>query len=365
MALLLSALAHAHAAPSERLLVYKVERIDPAAAPHLDGRLDEPCWQSKATIATLRNFLGPLAGELSSQGSEFVLLTDGRKLYLGATFHDSDMAAVRYNPGAEPFWNDCAELYFDPRGDGTRQIQLVVDCGGTRWWQKQVDNGYGWWEDRAWSTLADWDAAAARGADAWTIELVLDCASFGIDPRSGGACGFNACRFRLGGAKQEFSAWGYDSVRRQKAMRAWGHLLFGAPGQAMRESPLSPANVRRIYPSLEGRVLEVPRDTGFDVFDEDGVRRVSFAELAAARLKEVAAAREACRQAVAGEPEAVTKAEAEADALAQAAAGELTMGAYDRLADAAQMLAARFDELRWRAKLEALVRRATASGGGR
>jgi hypothetical protein len=154
--------AQVQAADPERLLVYRVERISPGEAPIVDGTLSEPVWRDKAAITALRNFLGPLMGELPTQRSEFTLLSDGSKLYIGATFHEQNMASVRLNPAADPFWNDCIELYFDPAHDGSQHIQLVVDCGGRKWWHKQYDKGYGWLDDNAWYVLANWDAAGAR-----------------------------------------------------------------------------------------------------------------------------------------------------------------------------------------------------------
>jgi len=350
-----------HAAEAERLLVYKVERISPAEAPALDGALSEPVWRDKATITALRNFLGPLTGELPTQRSEFTLLTDGSKLYLGATFHEQDMASVRFNPAADPFWNDCIELYFDPAHDGSQHIQLVVDCGGRKWWHKQYDKGYGWWDDSAWYVLANWAAAGARQADSWTIEIALDCKSFGIDPAPGKLCRFNACRFRLGSSPQEFSAWGFDSISHQKAMQTWGHLIFGAPGERMKGLTVGPQDVARLYPKLGERVVEVATDRGFEVFSQQGQKSVSFADLAAAVMQRLGAQRRAAREALTA-PEAQAEAaglgelEMQAAALTQEAeAKDLTLGLYDRLADRAGKLGEQYDALGWRARLRGLV----------
>jgi hypothetical protein len=358
--------AFAAAAAPERLLVYKVERIAPADAPCVDGDLSEPVWRDKAAITALRNFLGPLAGELPTQGSEFVLLTDGATLFIGATFHEQDMPSVRFNPGAEPFWNDCIELYFDPAHNGSRHIQLVVDCGGRKWWHKQYDEGYGWWDDSAWHVLANWTAAAQRQEKSWTIELALDCKSFGIDARPGGLCRFNACRFRLGSAQQEFSAWGFDAVSRQKAMTAWGHMIFGAEGETQRGFRVTQADVARLYPDLGDRVLEVPTEQGFTVISADGEHTTSFAALAAEALAALDEQRKRAAEALALPAAAALTGEmgpleGQAAQLARTAfAGQLTLGAYDRLADRVAELGALLDDLAARGRLLALVEQAHA-----
>ena len=359
-----------HAAgEAERLLVYKVERIAPAEAPVIDGDLSEPVWRDKAAITALRNFLGPLTGELPTQRSEFVLLTDGAKLYIGATFHDQDMASVRFNPAAEPFWNDCIELHLDPAHDGSQHIQLVVDCGGRRWWHKQYDRGYGWWDDSAWYVLANWDAAGARQANSWTIEVVLDCKSFGIDARPGQVCSFNPCRFRLGAAQQEFSAWGFDSISHQKAMKTWGHLIFAAAGEKSQGFHVGPEEVARIYPNLGDRVVEVPTESGVEVFSRNGRKTTSFADTVAALVARLDERRRLARDAVAApeaQPELARFAELDAQATAlqqEATVQGLTLGTCDRLSDKTAKLSDQFDELTWRARLLSLV--AHVNEGGR
>ncbi len=159
--MLLALTAGASAQTPERMYVYRVDRIAPAEAPKIDGKLEEAVWKNRATINSLRNFLGTPG--LASQRSEVTLIADGTWLYLAETFYDEDMANVRFNPAQEAFWNDCTELYFDPRHDLSRQIQLVVDCGGRRWWHKQNDDGWGWYADGNFGVLADWQTAAFRG----------------------------------------------------------------------------------------------------------------------------------------------------------------------------------------------------------
>lgn len=367
-ALLVPAAAQEHQ-ERQRVLLYKVERIAPQEAPVIDGRLDEPVWREKATINTLRNFLGPLAGDLASQRSEFIVLTTGPILYIGAALHDDDMDAVRDDPAQDPFWNDCVELYFDPRNDGTRSIQLVVDVGGRTFRHKQFDDGYGWWDDRSWQMLARWSAATARHDDHWTLEIEIDAASFGIDTSPGAVCGFNPCRFRLGAAQQEFSAWGFGGGARQKNMAAWGRLLFGAEGERMRGAPVTGEDIRRVHPDPGDRELEAPLNEGLLLVTAEDERLVRFEELLAPLLaaagEELLAAREALAQLPADDrnaralAEQLPSLEAETARLQEAAAVRpLTIGAHDRAADGLREVRARLHALCWKARLAALARQA-------
>lgn len=369
-ALVLSALCMSAAAQEqqqrERFLLYKVERIAPHEAPVIDGRLDEPVWRDKAAISTLRNFLGPLAGDLASQRSEFIILTTGPTIYIGATLYDDDMNAVRDDPAKDPYWNDCVELYFDPRHDGTRSIQLVVDVGGRKFWHKRFDDGYGWWDDRSWHMLARWSAAAARHDDRWTLEIEIDAASFGIDTSPGAVCGFNPCRFRLGAAQPEFSAWGFAGGARQKNMAAWGRLLFGAEGERMKNAPVTGEDIRRVIPDLGDRVLEAPMDEGLLLVTAEGERLARFEELLAPLLaaaeEQLRAAREALDALPADDRNAARLAgdlpplETEVARLQDAAgARPLTIGAYDRAADGLRSLTDRLHDFHWKARLARLA----------
>jgi len=354
------------ATSAERFLVYKVERIAPEQAPQIDGRLDDPVWTGRNAISTLRNFLGPLRGEFASQRSEFVLLCDGAMLYLGITFHDEEMSRIMFNPAKPPFWNDCAEIYFDPRHDGARNIQLVVDCGGQKFWHKMFDDGYGWWPDSSWHLLAKWDAAVVRHGDRWTVELAIDCASFGIDPTPGKVCGFNPCRFRLGAQQPEFSAWGFSAGGAQKDMAAWGHLLFTPPGADRQAAAVTRDDVALIYPELGDRVLEVPAADGFQVFDRNGERRETFRERLDPLLAVLQQSRDEAVAALAalreddpnrqGLTATLDQARAEADRLiALAAEPELTLGRYDQLADGLGKTADLLVQTSWKIKISALA----------
>ena len=349
----------------ERFLVYKVERIAPGQAPSIDGRLDEAVWGDRQALSSMRNFLGPLTGELATQPSEFVLLSDGPKLYLGITFFDEDMDAILFNPSRPAYWNDCTELYFDPAHDGTRSIQLSIDCGGQRYWHRHFNDGYGWINDTAWFMMADWRCAVARGKDGWTVEVAIGARSFGIDTAPGSVCGFNPCRFRLGAADQEFSAWGFAGGKRQKNMAAWGHLVFLAEGEQA-GGEVTSTDVALVYPDLTGRVVRVPVADGFAVFTGDGEATAGFGELLReqagalqARLDEATAALEALPP---DEPragklrEALDPARQEAvSLLGQARADDLTLGAFDRLGDAMTRTEAELREIAGRARIVELA----------
>jgi hypothetical protein len=361
MGLLLSLAGAVCAQAPERLYVYKVDRITAAQAPVVDGKLDDAVWANRAQITAFRLFLG--AGN-PTQRSEATLVTDGSKLYIGEKFYDEDMANVRFNPAQEPFWNDCTELYFDPRHDMSRQIQLVLDCGGRRWWAKQNDDGWGWYNDGNFGVLADWQAGAFRGPDYWSLETVINCASFEIDPTPGKACRFNVCRFRLNPKVSEFSAWTFGPESRQKEIPAWGHLLF-LPAGASGTSDLTAADIKLIYPQLAGRVLQVPVEGGFVTYTAAGSKAQTFVQLLTPPLDDSAkfldktdttiAALPATAKGLEGLKADVSKLKASLDANRALLAGSLTLAQYDKLNEAVSTLRKSSETVYWRAQILTLM----------
>jgi len=359
---------------AERCLLYIVERIPPANAPVIDGKLDEAVWQERECIGTLRNFLGDRVGDFASQRSEFTILCDGTNLFIGATFHETEMKQIKASPARQPFWNDCIEVYFDPRHDGTRSIQLVIDCIGQRMWDKKYDEGYGWWTDKAWYMLADWEGRSARGPQAWTIEIRINCAAFEIDPTPGSVCGFNPCRFRLG-AGEEFSAWtfGTRAQKLQKSIPDWGHLRFAAPGEKVLGRSISRADVTRIYGALKGRCIEAPTQHGFTVFSDRGMHSLTFAEKLESELSRLDGQAEAAADAaesaminLSGKHTFVVGLKKTLDETRklqrEVRAAKLTIGTCDRFAAALKKAAIKLDNAMWQAHLAVLVTSVQSKG---
>ena len=357
--------ASGHAAEAERLLVYKVEHIEADEAPTIDGKLDDTVWSDKPAISTLRIFYGKGVGEFARQPSEFILVADDETLYIGARFHESMMSKIRKDPSKQPFWNDCIELYFDPKHDGNQSIQLVVDCLGQRMWERKVNEGFGWYTDTAWTMLADWRTEVAHSDKWWSVEIAIGLDSFGIDAAPGKVCGFNACRFRFAEGT-ELTAWGYGPSNRQKDKSAWGHLLFAEPGKKTKGAGVTMADVRTVYDDLAGRELRVPVAGGFQVFSAEGVARKTFREILRPEVEAARSAADKAARALDKLPDkkpyaSLHQALAEArDTLNESAAvleqNEITLGQFDTAADTLGKLEARFKDLMWKARLATLVR---------
>jgi len=349
----------------ERFLVYKVERIAAADAPTIDGALTEAVWQDKAVLTDLRNYRGDLVGEIQTQPSEFIIVTDGAKLYIAATLHEKNMKSLAFNPAYNPWGNDSVEILLDPRHDATCKIQMNVDCGAQKSWYRQYSDSFGWRTDGGWWALARWEVAVARTATAWTLEAAIDCASFGIDPSPGKVCGMNVCRFRYTQVPWEWAAWGFNTSEGQKAMSAWGHLLFAPPGEHTKGIPVTRADISTVYSDLTNRVIGVPTAGGFAVYTDDGERHVTYAELLTKRVATLdAQLRDA--QGILGQIPAsgavsdlttqVTTTVKDLDEIKmRSGSPDLTLGGYDKLVDQLAKAQLKADRVYWRARLLLLM----------
>lgn len=208
----------------------------------LDGRLDEPDWQSAAPV---RGFLqiDPRSGEAATRDTEVRALFDGRALYLGVRCHDDEgLEGVRVPDLRRDFDYDQNDLFgvsFDPFRDGrTAQAFQVNPWGAQRDLRVTDDTLF----DLDWD--AAWSARAQVGEDGWTVEIALPWSSLRYPE----------------GARE----WGIQftrQVRRIAELSGWPAWPRGLNGYRMSYAgvisglePPPPARNLRLQPYLLGRI---------------------------------------------------------------------------------------------------------------
>ena len=153
----------------ERQLLIDVPRF--AAAPQIDGRLDDPVWQSAGRIDSFFTYSGSLAS-LSPRVETHVLIgyTD-RALYWGAHCFDAHPESLMVLPVEDKFNNtrgDRIGFAFDRDLDKLLFANLSVNPDGAfrdRW--NNFTKGQNW--DYDWDV--DGKAAAFVGDDFWSVEF--------------------------------------------------------------------------------------------------------------------------------------------------------------------------------------------------
>jgi len=192
MVMLLTATATVRAQPS---LPYPCHRL--AAAPVLDGRLDDEAWGTLPQADGLRTL--KQAGFAVHRPTAFRLGWTSEGLYLAVHCKDPFVRLVSPLTGdGEPLWDDdSVEVFVAPPGGDT--YQFIANTAGARWNGRSRAG-----EQPLWA----WTATAHVAAEDWTVEMHLPFAVLGATPRPGDTWAFNLGRNVLNGPPAErFSCW--------------------------------------------------------------------------------------------------------------------------------------------------------------
>ncbi len=145
----------------------------------IDGRLDEPAWQSTAWSAPFVDIDGVRPVR---HATRMKVLWDDQALYIAAQLDEPDLWATITTRDAVIFQDDDFEVFLDPGNDTHAYYELEVNALGTAWDLFLVkpyrDGG---------PALHAWDIAGLRVAvdvrgtlnrpgdrdDGWTVELAL------------------------------------------------------------------------------------------------------------------------------------------------------------------------------------------------
>jgi len=187
------------------------------AAPTLDGKIDEACWQQAGVLDNFLSVKGDRFAEV--QTTTRVGLHDG-VLYVAARCEEPLMDQLQTDaaPGSTVVWtDDCVELFIDTAGDGKAYAHLIVNAAGVRQDNLPGERGVQY----------QWTAAAARGEDFWSIEAAIPLADLDTEtPGDGSTWRFNVCRHRL--PQRELSCWS-ATLKGFHVPHRFGVLAFGSP----------------------------------------------------------------------------------------------------------------------------------------
>ena len=182
-----------------------------AAAPMMDGRLDDPAW-SKATETGGFSVLGS-PGIRPRVATYVKALTDGKALFLGFRCVEPRMSEVKTKilPRDVDTWmQESVEIVIDVNGDGRQCYHLICNVSGDQFDSKitrfltGASN-----EDDKWN--GDWDLKTSKGDKEWYAELRLPFSTFGVDLSKN-----SVFRIEFGRGtwiqKQEYSTWAMNRV---------------------------------------------------------------------------------------------------------------------------------------------------------
>ncbi len=185
-------------------------------APHVDGMLDDACWQRAEKTAPFVAIGGAAVGVTT----QAMACWDSTQLYLAFVCPEPLMAdlAERIAQGKVGPFDESVEVFLDAAADQFSYVQLRVGILGNRDTHRR--------SDPAEELTGRWIGAARRGADRWTVELAVPFALVGASPGAGTMFNFNVNRQRLPLAGPvEWTCWS-DTKGGFHSPARFGHLVF-------------------------------------------------------------------------------------------------------------------------------------------
>src|SRR6266702_288420 len=220
----------------------------------LDGRLDEPVWQSAPPATDFRQNQ-PHEGQPASQRTEVRFVFDGAAIYVGARmFDDSGSRGVRtrlVRRDANPS-SDYVQVIFDTYHDHIGRLFFLVNPSGV----KNDANGLGGGGDNSWDPV--WEVKTAIDALGWTAEMRIPFAQLRY-PSTGAEQTWGLQIWRQENRLNELSQWAFWGLQEQGGPPRFGHLqglvIKSAPGRA------------EVLPYVVGRSANVPGNTADPFYD--------------------------------------------------------------------------------------------------
>lgn len=159
----------------------------------LDGRLTDAGWRDIPAHTAYYEYFktNPKPSPLKT---EFRMAYDEKGIYLGVTNHGDSSKIRKFIQAFDSpdLWtDDCAEIYFDPAGDGIGYRRFIVNAIGCTADMMRLDASVTLNE---WSGIG-WMAKTSVEADRWSIEAFFPWSDLGAQGHPGDVWGFLHARF--------------------------------------------------------------------------------------------------------------------------------------------------------------------------
>ncbi len=187
--------------------------------PTIDGRLQEPCWESLTPLAPFVTLDGMAAPEAQTSAH---VARQGDALLIAVRCREPRMDLLRADAaaGSADVWrDDCVEIFLNPTSTPGAYRHLIVNAAGVTQDNLPPERGVAY----------EWQAAAARDSDGWTVEARIPFSDLdAAAPQDGDTWRLNICRSRL--PRSEQSAWSPTLKPSDfHVPDRFGLLIFGAP----------------------------------------------------------------------------------------------------------------------------------------
>ncbi len=326
------------AADNYPILVYPAPKA--AAAPTIDGRLDDACWQGAPVVS---GFIWYNGAEIANVQTSFRVCWDAQALYL-AVWCDEPMidklvAQPQARDATQIFNTEAIEVFLDPKHNHRDYYQFAFNAAASTYDSRQMDTG---WDGKS-------TAAAAKGDHGWALEVRFPWAPMdGYAAAAGQVVGLNVCRDRTLVRDREWSCWSQVNANFHDPDR-FGHIVLAPSADQL--AGVGP-EVRKGERSGPLRIFTVEGVGGatYQAMAKKGLARVDtkLRELKRAGRKEGPA----IAQAMAGR---LAKFEAQVEKHRQAVAQPLDGAAFARMEHDLSRIERELDGVLWDARLEGIL----------
>jgi len=181
------------------LRAQEIRSVRVPEGPRIDGRLDDPVWQSAPVVDGFR-MVEPRPGEAPSERTEARVLYDAHSLYVGIYCHDSEPGRISANTmahdsggsgggyggyggyrhhGPSLSSEDVVRVLLDPFQDKRNAYIFFVNPRGAR------GEGLAYAGDSSLNWDGIWEAKACRLADGWSAEMRIPFKTISFRPGLG------------------------------------------------------------------------------------------------------------------------------------------------------------------------------------
>jgi hypothetical protein len=252
--------------------VIEAQRAD--KAPHIDGILDDPAWQS-ATVIDKFTQQEPNIGEPATERTEVRVVYDGGHLYIGVHAFDSQpggVVATEQRRDADRLLDeDNFQVILDTFNDSRNGYMFVTTPLGAKLEQQISEEGENSGRgtnsniNRNWDGI--WESAAHVTEDGWTAEISIPTTTLRFNNTQMQNWGINFMRTVT--RKHEIAFWApipkpYTLMRVSLAGALTG-LRSLSQGMDLKFKPFVVSGLRSQHTALSEDALRTyPRNIGFD-----------------------------------------------------------------------------------------------------
>ncbi len=190
--------SHEHGLGTHIVEAHRIEGILP---PNIDGRLDDPAWQSTRFISRFIQ-LTPNRGQPATDDTAFAIAYDHNHLYVGFRCYDASPEKIinRITRRGNVYESDVISFFLDPHHDHRTGYKFATTPGGVQSDAYRYDDTR---SDSSWQGI--WRVETQRDELGWTAEFKIPFANFRFAAKEEPVWGFDV--ERVNRRKNEVTVW--------------------------------------------------------------------------------------------------------------------------------------------------------------